>query len=67
MSPISANKYFSAKPFFEYNYSPILFKNPNLSGMDYDNLAKNSNNTKTTPHIFSDRKELSPTPLNNIY
>lgn len=66
LSPISSNKYFSAKPFYEYNYSPILSNNPYISGIDYDNLNTNANN-ETTPNIFQGKKELLTAPLTNIY
>ncbi len=65
-SPITSSKYFSSKPFFEYNYSPILSNNPYISSLDYDNLTKNANN-ESTPNIFQGKDELISNNVMNIY
>jgi len=63
---ISLNKYLSAKPFFGYNYSPILNNNPFLNSLNYDDLINNTNN-KSLPNIFQGEEKLLSNLLINIY
>lgn len=66
ISPITSSKYFSAKPFFDYSYSPILSNNPYLDNLNYDSLHSNADN-QITPNIFQGKDELISNNVMNVY
>lgn len=65
LSPITSNKYLSAKVTFDYPYSPITSNNPIVITSDYDNLANTS--VESIPDILQGKEELMPNFLPNAY